>query len=157
MNNGLCAILDTGAFIPVWTDSEDILVKDLGGKFIKSTVPVSGFGGTTFGNLYQVALQIGKLIFPNMPILANSELESPFNMILSVTMFSGLIYEVDTVNYKLNVTIPAGESCVRNIKIKSGKGNTVVLCNAQDDNCNTEQAASSERPGNLNTDRIAIP
>lgn len=29
LNNGLTALLDTGAYIPVWTDDEDILTSEL--------------------------------------------------------------------------------------------------------------------------------
>lgn len=50
------------------------MVSVLGGKLIKKNVPFTGFGGTAFGNLYQVTLEIGDLIFPNMHIVANSEL-----------------------------------------------------------------------------------
>lgn len=41
----LTALLDTGAYIPVWTDDEEILVSDLGAKLVKKDVPFSGFGG----------------------------------------------------------------------------------------------------------------
>ena len=40
----------------------------------------------------------------------NDDLEVPFNMILSATMFQNLIYEIDDKNHKLNVTIPDEES-----------------------------------------------
>ncbi|MDD7332919.1 MAG: hypothetical protein PUG70_00830 [Lachnospiraceae bacterium] len=132
LQNGLRAMLDTGAFIPVWTDNEEILVKMMGAKFLQSNVPISGFGGTTYGNLYQVTLNIGDLIFPNMPIVANNELDPPFNMILSATMFSGLIYEVDTVNNVLNINVPDAESFIRNLTFDNGKGGRIVLCTTQD-------------------------
>ena len=66
LQNGLRAMLDTGAFIPVWTDNEETLVKVMGAKFLQSDVPISGFGGITYGNLYQVTLNVGDLIFPNI-------------------------------------------------------------------------------------------
>ena len=47
----LTALLDTGAYIPVWTDDEEVLVSELGAKLIKKDVPFTGFGGTTCGNL----------------------------------------------------------------------------------------------------------
>ena len=76
----LTALLDTGAYIPVWTDDEEILVSDLGAKLVKKDVPFSGFGGTTYGNLYQVTLEVGDLIFPNMHIVANNELNTSYTM-----------------------------------------------------------------------------
>lgn len=71
----LTALLDTGAYIPVWTNDEEIWVSDLDAKLIKKNIPFVGFGGTTHGNLYQVTLEVGELVFPNMHIMANSELE----------------------------------------------------------------------------------
>ena len=101
----LTALLDTGAYILVWTDDEEILVSDLGAKLVKKDVPFSGFGGTTYGNLYQVTLEVGDLIFPNMHIVANNELNTSYNLILSATMFDGLIYEINTRFHFLNFTI----------------------------------------------------
>ncbi|MDE7477593.1 MAG: hypothetical protein K2M91_06545, partial [Lachnospiraceae bacterium] len=53
LGNGLTALLDTGAYIPVWTDEEDILVSDMDAELVKEKVPFSGFGGFTYGNLYK--------------------------------------------------------------------------------------------------------
>ena len=64
LKNSLTALLDTGAYIPIWTDEEDILVSVLGGKLIKERVPFTGFGGIAYGNLYQVTLEAGSLVFP---------------------------------------------------------------------------------------------
>ncbi len=47
LKNGLTALLDTGAYIPIWTDDEKILVSRLGAKLIQRDVPISGFGGST--------------------------------------------------------------------------------------------------------------
>ena len=129
LKNTLLALLDTGAYIPVWTDDEDILVTGLGGKLVKENVPFIGFGGIAYGNLYQVTIEVGELIFPNMHIIANSELNTSYNMILSATMFQHLRYEIDDENHRFNVTIPNGESCVRNLKIQDENGRLHVLCN----------------------------
>lgn len=133
LGDGLTALLDTGAYVPVWVGSEDILVKHLGAKFIKGNVPLSGFGGVTSGNMYQVTIQVGKLTFPNMHIIANSELVSPFNMILSATMFNNLIYEINDKNHKFTVMIPDGESMVRNLRIIDSNGRLSVLCSSASD------------------------
>ena len=53
-------------------------------------------------------------------------------MILSATMFSGLIYEVDTVNNVLNINVPDSESFIRNLTFDNGKGGRIVLCTTQD-------------------------
>lgn len=102
LNNGLTALLDTGAYIPVWTDDEDILTSELGAELVRKDVPLSGFGGCTHGNLYKVNIDIGGILYPNMHVIANNEINATFNLILSATMFEGLIYQIDTVNHVLN-------------------------------------------------------
>ena len=131
MSNGLTALLDTGAYIPVWTDEEDILMTDLGAKLVRENVPLSGFGGYTYGNLYQVSIDIGGILYPNMHIIANNDIDATFNMILSATMFQGLIYQIDTVNHMLNIDIPDTESNIRNLRVESKDGKQFVLCNGQ--------------------------
>ena len=128
IGRGLNALLDTGAFFPVWVDDEDVLCKDLCAVLIKKDVPFSGFGGTTLGNLYTVTLNIGDLIYPNMPILANNSIFVPFNLILSATMFQNLIYEIDDKNHNLNINVPDDEGIVRNLIIQESNGNLHVMC-----------------------------
>ncbi len=129
LKNGLTALLDTGAYIPVWTDDEDILISFLGAEFIRNNVQLSGFGGAAYGNLYKVNLDVGGILYPNMHIVANNDIDASFNLILSVTMFDGLIYQIDTVNHVLNIDVPDTESVVRNLRIESRDGQQFVLCN----------------------------
>ena len=131
LSNGLTALLDTGAYIPVWTDVEDILVSDMGAELIKENVPLSGFGGSTYGNLYKVSIDIGGIFYPNMHIIANNDINASFNLILSATMFDGLIYQIDTVNHVLNIDIPDHESSIRNLRIENKHGKQLVLCSGQ--------------------------
>ncbi|NBH13302.1 hypothetical protein D3Z36_03690 [Lachnospiraceae bacterium] len=130
LKGALTALLDTGAFIPVWTDNEGILTDVLGGKLVKKGVPFIGFGGVAYGNLYQVTIEVGDLVFPNMHIVANDELDTSYNLILSATMFQSLIYEVDDKNHKFNVTIPDSESNVRNLRIEDSNGRLHILCHS---------------------------
>lgn len=122
------ALLDTGAFFPVWTADEKIL-NVLGGKCIKYDVAFGGFGGETSGNLYELnSMLIGSLVYPRIHIIACKDLKNvPFQLILSSTMFSGLIYEIDDKNHKLNVTIPDDESTVRNLTIKDSEGKLHIM------------------------------
>lgn len=46
----LIALMDTGALYPVWTKSEEMLVKLLNAKHIKGNIPISGFGGIAIKN-----------------------------------------------------------------------------------------------------------
>ena len=56
--------LTQGRYIPVWTDDEDILLSELGAVLVRKDVPLSGFGGSTFGNLYKVNLNISGILYP---------------------------------------------------------------------------------------------
>ena len=128
LGNGMRALLDTGAYIPVWLGDESIISEDLGGELIQKDFEFSGFGGKAKGNLYKMTVQIGDLIYPNMTIIANNDLELPFHLILSATMFQRLRYEIDDGNHMLNITVPDTESVVRNLKVVSKGGETFVLC-----------------------------
>ncbi len=128
LGNGMRALLDTGAYIPVWLGDESIISEDLGGELIQKDFEFSGFGGKAKGNLYKMTVQIGDLIYPNMTIIANNDLELPFHLILSATMFQRLRYEIDDGNHMLNITVPDTESVVRNLKVVSKDGETFVLC-----------------------------
>lgn len=109
-------MLDTGALVPVWTTHEEMLL-DMDAVLVKKGVPFGGFGGETRGNLYTLPVfRIGDLIFPELPIIAAPQ-RLPCQMLLSATMFGGLIYEIDDHNYRLNITIPNGESFVRKLII----------------------------------------
>lgn len=138
LENGLTALLDTGAYVPVWVDEERVLSDSLGGQFIRGGVPLSGFGGMTKGNLYQVTMKIGKLIYPNMHMIANSELLCPFHMILSATMFRGLVYEINDRQHRLNITVPDDQDLVRNLKIQDSDGKMHVLCGSVTEEPKTE-------------------
>ena len=129
--NNFRALLDTGAFFPIWTAEEKIL-NDLGGRMLRKDVSFSGFGGSTKGNLYEVEkIVIGDLIFPNTHIVACKDLSDvPFQLILSATMFQNLVYEIDDKNHKLNVTIPDDESNVRNLLIEDSNCRLHVLCHS---------------------------
>ena len=112
---GIDALLDTGAVIPVWTDDEDIL-QSFGGVKVRENAMFGGFGGKAVGNLYHIpTFTVGGLTFPNLPVVA-ARMNLPCYMILSATMFSRLIYEVNDFHHKLNITIPNGEPTVRVIK-----------------------------------------
>ncbi|MBR3624661.1 MAG: retropepsin-like domain-containing protein [Selenomonadaceae bacterium] len=127
----LDALLDTGAVLPVWVRDEADL-KAIGGVPIAFNQIFSGFGGLTKGTLYRIPLfKCGDLIFPNFPIIA-SRIDLPCQMILSATMFSKLIYEIDDYHHKLNVTIPDKESNIRNLKVEDKDGRLHVLCTGEE-------------------------
>ena len=123
----LDAMLDTGAVLPVWVEDEELL-KAMGGVPIAFHQPFGGFGGTTTGTLYRIPIfRCGELIYPEFPIIA-AQIDLPCQMLLSATMFSGLIYEVDDCNHRFNVTIPDHESHVRKLTIEDKNGKLHILC-----------------------------
>ena len=127
------ALLDTGADFPVWTVDE-IFLKKIGGVKINSNVSFGGFGGKTTGNLYKMKyFQLGDLIFPEMHIVAK-KLNLPCQMILSAPMFHDLIYEIDNVHHKLNITISDGKSNIKNLIIYNKEGKMYVACSDSDEN-----------------------
>ncbi len=133
--DGLSALLDTGAYVPVWIADERVLRDALKAVLVKRDVTFSGFGGDTTGNLYRVpTFTLGSLIFSNMHIIASPMNEKSFSLILSATMFSGLSYEINDKTHKFTVTVPSDESYVRNLVIKDSNGKLYVLCNSAKDN-----------------------
>lgn len=134
LGNGLKALLDTGAYIPVWVGGERTLIEGLGAEFVKRNVSFTGFGGTAYGNLYKVTIQVGDLLYPNMHIIASNDFDVPFHIILSATMFSHMVYEIDDYNHKFNISVPDQESVVRNLCIVDRNGKPYVLCNSGQEN-----------------------
>ena len=96
---GCRALIDTGALFPIWNKSEDQLVKKLGAKLVRKGVTFRGFGGETQGNLYRVDFMLNNLIYREMPIIANRIQGTNWSMLLSATMFDGMI------NKKLNIDV----------------------------------------------------
>lgn len=128
----ISALLDTGAVCPVWTKREELLFR-LGATKLNKKVPISGFGGTAYGNVYELPeLRVGKLKYSKIPIIASIMMDIPFQLILPATLFNDLIYEIDDKNHKLNISIPDDESLDRNLRIKDSNGQLHVLCSSTD-------------------------
>lgn len=105
------AMLDTGALFPIWITYEEML-EDIGGILVEKGVE---FGGMTLGNLYRIPVfRVGDLMFPDLPIIASRH-GLPCQMLVSATMFGGLIYEVDDHRHRLSITIPDGVSHIRKL------------------------------------------
>lgn len=120
-------MLDTGALFPVWVDTEEAL-QDLGATCINPSVSFGGFGGKVYGKLYKLPMfPFGELLYPGLPVISYP-IELPCQMLLSVSMFSHLRYEIDDENHCLNITVPDGQSTVRNLTIWDENGHLRVLC-----------------------------
>lgn len=123
------ALLDTGALFPVWVADETAL-KKLDAELLIEHVEFGGFGGKAHGKLYKLPyFQLGDLIYPNLHIIL-CQMDMPCQIILSATMFHNLRYEVDDENHALNITVPDGQSTVRNLVIRDKDGKLQVLCSS---------------------------
>lgn len=101
--NGCRALIDTGALFLVWNGDGKSLEEGFYAKLQKKDVIFSGFGGKTKGDLYRVNFVLNGIHYIDMPIIA-SELEGTnWDMLLSATMFDGMVYEIDTINKRLNI------------------------------------------------------
>ena len=124
-------MLDTGALFPIWVGDATILEK-MNAVVVKEKVRFGGFGGDAYGTLYKIPyFQFGDLIYP-WPHVVTHKMDLPCHMIVSATMFNDMIFEVDNRNHRLSVTIPDGESHVRNLIIRDENGKLVVLCTANE-------------------------
>ena len=134
------ALLDTGADIPVCCLPPKMLKEVFSAEMVLKDQCFNSFGKEIYGDVFRLKMfQVGELIFPNMSIFVvpresmsgRGGKEPLFYYILSSSMFSGLIYEIDNVRSKLNVTVPDTESTVRNLIIRNVGGNLSVLCTSQ--------------------------
>ena len=124
----LDALIDTGSVLPIWFAGEEKL-QQLGGVKIRQSVPFGGLGGMTRGALYRLPLfNLGGLLYPNMSIIARHDRSMIMPLLLPATMFNNLIYEIDNVHHKLNITVPDTESHVRALTVKSENGRLHVAC-----------------------------
>ena len=125
--HNIYAMIDTGAVYPVWMNGEERLQR-LGAIKKKASVPFGGLGGMTSGALYKIPIfQLGGLLYPDMGIIAHRS-NFPVPLLLPATMFNNLIYEINNMTHRLNITVPDNESISRNLTIKDEGGHLRVFC-----------------------------
>lgn len=136
--DGMAALIDTGAEIPVLSVDKDYIIQGLNGKCILEECSIGGFGGECKGKVYEIEkLELGKLIFPNIKVFVPDDKIDGFDLIISATMLYGLEYDINTKTHSLTITVPQDEQLVRNVSIESKDGKLVVLLNGKrvdDDN-----------------------
>jgi len=69
----------------------------------------------------------GGLIFPHMNIILHEGFSVTTPLILPATIFHNLIFEINNKLHTLKITIPDGESNVRNFIIREEGGHLRVL------------------------------
>lgn len=123
---GCTALIDTGALFPVWTKSRELL-EALGAKVVKRNISFSGFGGDACGDIYTFTLHLGKLIYPQMHIMACENDDIPGYFIFSATMFKNTVYTIDAIEKKFIIATKDNQIC-RNLLITDTDGIIHVLC-----------------------------
>ena len=125
--HGCTALLDTGALFPVWTASEDAL-KELGGKLVKDDISFTGFGGSVNAKLYELTVSLEKIIYPNMHLIYCEDDNIPGYLLISATMFNGMLYTIDTENHVVRIDTRSNQVAY-NLKIEDKDGKLHVLLN----------------------------
>lgn len=129
------ALLDTGAEVPVWVASKRAFLAMFPNAVLQTeNASLKGFSETVMCPAYNCSFCLGELVFNNIPILIQEMSDSTFQLILSASMFRGLILEFDMINYKLNITIPRECDMVRNLQLIDSNGNMHILLNENVDN-----------------------
>lgn len=133
LGNSLIAMVDTGATVPVWVGNNDsFLIEKLHAVLIKDSVDLIGFGGSDKCKAYKIpSITVSDITFKNVPILLSEKFKtSAFNVILSASMFSGMIYQFDTINNKMRLYIPDNETeRVFSVRDSNGKQHAFVMFN----------------------------
>ena len=109
------ALIDTGAKIPVWLEDEKD-IQTAGGILKQSNIRIKGLSQkVSTGNLYTLSnFQIGKIIYTKLDIVVLPDKNTTYNILLSATMFRGMIYEIDDINHRFNVNASDSDT-VRNL------------------------------------------
>lgn len=94
---GCRALIDTGAVIPVWVAAERQLAASEGVRAMGRRGTVSGFGGSSEGNLYEMTLDFDGLYYIDLPIVASRMRNTPWHIILPATLFDNMIYTIDNI------------------------------------------------------------
>lgn len=124
------ALFDTGAYIPVWTATEQLFLQHYSSAIFAAKSNVGWFGGDTKGKVYRVNFKLGEIIYPQMPIfIPDEEQIAPYSIILSATMLRGLDYNIDTRNNYMTVHFESQSEMIRNLVFSDKNGRVVVLAN----------------------------
>ena len=128
--NGYSAMIDTGALLPVWYGNTDTLIKDFNAILWKRNVVLNGIGGSCICNVYKIDLNLKSLKFENLPVAVIENVSASFDLLLSATMFTRVIYTVDMPAHQFRITIPDGESLRQRLTITDQGGVAHVFAQA---------------------------
>ena len=104
---GLEALVDTGAELSVFNMSSNVFERLFEYKD-KSKSGVTGYGGECYGTKYIVkTLKIGnEITLSDVPFFVPDTPTTEHILVLAATAFEGTIYEIDTLEHRLTISIP---------------------------------------------------
>lgn len=115
----LPALIDTRSVIPIISLYPSMIEKVLDAKLILSDI----FLNCEKGAVYSVSeFKIGEIIFKDFEVFVSNEPKFQFPFLLSITLFHGTIYEIDTINKKFVVRMKDEQNLMRECKIKEVRG-----------------------------------
>lgn len=120
------AMIDTGAEVPVWVKQEKQLsaLACVNSAGIRNSI--SGFGGTCEGNIYRITLNIGGLIYSEIPMIACPLENTFYHMILPATMFDNMKYSIDNIRKEVIFETEDNQP-VRHLKLRESDGNIRIF------------------------------
>lgn len=123
---GCRALIDTGAVIPVWVAAESQLAVAENVHATGRRGTVSGFGGSSEGNMYEMTLDFGGLYYIDLPIVASRMKNTPWHIILPATLFDQMIYTIDNIR-RIAIFEAPDNQLVRHLKYRDKDGRTYIL------------------------------
>jgi len=116
IGNHLTAVIDTGADIPVCSEASVLTSQyhaveiRIPGELLKPR----GISGTITGKTFLIKdFVVGPLVYPQMKFFVPNRPTMDDTFLLSASMFSGLICEMDFKNHYFKITLPDDEQLVR--------------------------------------------
>lgn len=123
---GCRALIDTGAVIPVWVASESQLAASEDVRATGRRGTVSGFGGSSEGNLYEMTLDFDGLYYIDLPIVASRMRNTPWHIILPATLFDNMIYTIDNIR-RIAIFVAPDNQLVRHLKYCDKDGSLYIF------------------------------
>ncbi len=141
---GCRALVDTGALFPIWNGDGKSLEDGFHDKLQQKDIIFGGFGGKAKGDLYRVHFEMNGLYYLDMPIIASELKEANWNIILSATMFDGMIYEIDTISKRFNIDTKDNQP-IRILRLSKDKDNHFSVYLAETYNAEKDYYKNKEK------------
>ena len=129
LDNNLSALIDTGADIPLCSDSETLkeFYKARLIKHCNQDEAPKGVSESLPSDLYDVEIfRLGDIIYPHLRVFVPYKAVFTTDFIISVSMLYDLTCSFDFSSHTLKVIIPDGQNNIRNAKYDK-EGNSFIL------------------------------